>query len=269
MLLTLTLTRPPATDLGFLLQKHPGQRAFGRRCRSAAAHVFYPEASEERCTAAVTLEVDPGRAGARQGRRIEASNTSTTGPMSPRRSCRWRIGQRLRHALGRAAAKQRQELADAPLPLEARLDGRCRRAAAATAARGCSSRSVTRVDAVAVSRSTPIRNGGTAPTSRVRLAGELRLATLLTHLYVLIPVLDDDKHYYVGDDEVEKLLRKGEGWLAAHPARELIVRRYLRGFGGARARGAQRAARRRGPKPMRPTSTRACARKRPSSSRSA
>ena len=54
------------------------------------------------------------------------------------------------------------------------------------------------------------------------------LNDLLAHLYVLIPVLDDDKHYWVGDDEVEKLLRRGEGWLGAHPERELIARRYLR-----------------------------------------
>src|SRR5690606_22411003 len=64
----------------------------------------------------------------------------------------------------------------------------------------------------------------------LKLAGEVRLAALLAHLFVLIPVLDDSKHYYVGEDEVQKLIRKGEGWLEAHPERELIVRRYLRGI---------------------------------------
>jgi 3' terminal RNA ribose 2'-O-methyltransferase Hen1 len=54
------------------------------------------------------------------------------------------------------------------------------------------------------------------------------LAQLLTHLYVLIPVLDDEKHYWVGEDEIDKLLRKGEGWLPQHPERELITRRYLK-----------------------------------------
>ena len=49
------------------------------------------------------------------------------------------------------------------------------------------------------------------------LTGDCRLADLLTHLTVLIPVLDDGKHYWVGDDEVEKLLRRGEGWLAQPP----------------------------------------------------
>jgi 3' terminal RNA ribose 2'-O-methyltransferase Hen1 len=62
----------------------------------------------------------------------------------------------------------------------------------------------------------------------VELEGEARLRDLLAHLYVLVPVLDAEKHYWVGDDEVEKLLRRGEGWLAGHPERELIVRRYLK-----------------------------------------
>ena len=72
------------------------------------------------------------------------------------------------------------------------------------------------------------RNGARAATSRSSWQGELRLRELLAHLYVLIPVLDDEKHYWVGDDEVEKLLRRGEGWLAGHPERELIVNRYLK-----------------------------------------
>jgi 3' terminal RNA ribose 2'-O-methyltransferase Hen1 len=54
------------------------------------------------------------------------------------------------------------------------------------------------------------------------------LAELLTHLYVLIPVFDGKKHYWVGEDEMEKLLAKGEGWLAHHPEKEEIARRYLR-----------------------------------------
>ena len=56
----------------------------------------------------------------------------------------------------------------------------------------------------------------------------LPLQQLLSHLYVLVPVLDNDKHYWVGDDEVNKLLRHGEGWLAVHPEREAITRRYLK-----------------------------------------
>lgn len=69
---------------------------------------------------------------------------------------------------------------------------------------------------------------GEGPYYTVRLRGRKRLQELLAHIYVLIPVLDAEKHYWVGDDEVEKLLRKGEGWLAAHPKKEAIAARYLR-----------------------------------------
>ena len=62
----------------------------------------------------------------------------------------------------------------------------------------------------------------------VVLRGHVRLQDLLTHIYVLIPVLDNEKHYWVGDDEVEKLLRHASGWLAAHPEKEEITNRYLK-----------------------------------------
>ena len=69
---------------------------------------------------------------------------------------------------------------------------------------------------------------GGSPYVGLRIASTVTLQTLLTHLYVLIPVLDNEKHYWVGDDEIEKLLKRGEGWLANHPEKELIVSRYLR-----------------------------------------
>src|SRR5512146_1938858 len=58
MLLTLTTTARPATDLGYLLHKNPA-RAQSFELSFGKAHVFYPEASEERCTMALLLEVDP------------------------------------------------------------------------------------------------------------------------------------------------------------------------------------------------------------------
>ncbi len=69
---------------------------------------------------------------------------------------------------------------------------------------------------------------GMSPYYSITLQGTCRLCELLTHLYVLIPVLDDDKHYWIGEDEVEKLLRHGKGWLETHPERELIAHRYLK-----------------------------------------
>ncbi|MDH3742784.1 MAG: 3' terminal RNA ribose 2'-O-methyltransferase Hen1, partial [Hyphomicrobiales bacterium] len=62
----------------------------------------------------------------------------------------------------------------------------------------------------------------------LRLSGTVRLADLLNHLYVLVPVLDNAKHYWIDREEIDKLLAKGEGWLAGHPAKELIARRALK-----------------------------------------
>ena len=61
----------------------------------------------------------------------------------------------------------------------------------------------------------------------LRLTGTLRVADAINHLYVGLPVLDDARHYRVSTDEIDKLLRAGGGWLATHPERELITRRYL------------------------------------------
>ncbi|HEU4349774.1 MAG TPA: 3' terminal RNA ribose 2'-O-methyltransferase Hen1, partial [Actinoplanes sp.] len=68
---------------------------------------------------------------------------------------------------------------------------------------------------------------GDSPYVDLTLTGLVRLADALNHLYVLLPVLDDAKHYWVAPDEIDKLLRSGQGWLAAHPEKVLITRRYL------------------------------------------
>jgi 3' terminal RNA ribose 2'-O-methyltransferase Hen1 len=62
----------------------------------------------------------------------------------------------------------------------------------------------------------------------VRLAGEQTTAAVFNHLYVMLPVLDNAKHYYVAESEAEKLVHRGGDWLRTHPARDLIARRYLR-----------------------------------------
>ena len=41
--------------------------------------------------------------------------------------------------------------------------------------------------------------------------------------------MDEDKHYWIGEEEIEKLIRHGEGWLNTHPVKEQISKRYLKG----------------------------------------
>jgi 3' terminal RNA ribose 2'-O-methyltransferase Hen1 len=229
MLLTLTTTHRPATDLGYLLHKNPTklqtfELSFGR------AHVFYPEATAERCTAALLLDVDPvGLVRNRKGPSGEGfalEQYVSDRPYAASSFLSVAIARIFGSALG-GRSRGRQELADAPLPLVAKI--------AALPCRGGERflRSLFEPLGYALTATRfPLDERfpawGDSPYFNVELSAERRLSELLTHLYVLIPVLDDDKHYWVGEAEVEKLLRHGEGWLASHPQREAIALRYLK-----------------------------------------
>ena len=228
MLLTVTTTHRPATDLGFLLMKHPDNvhetgLAFGR------ATVFYPEASEGRCTAALTVEVDPVELvrGKGKGAAIEEQYVSDR-PYAASSLLSVAIGRAFGTAMGGRSA-HRQELADRPIPLEATVTPLPARGGKELVARLFAPLGYA-VEAEEIALDPAHPEWGASPYVRLTLRGERRLADLLTHLFVLIPVLDNAKHYYVGEDEVQKLLRRGEGWLDRHPERELIVRRYLKGL---------------------------------------
>jgi len=228
MLLTITSTTTPATDLGYLLAKNPARLhsfdlAFGK------AHVFYPEATAERCTAALLLEVDPvglvrGRRGpAGEGGALEQYVNDRPYVASSFLSVA--IARVLGSALG-GRSKDRPELAQQAIPLEARVTMLpCR--GGEDFLRRLFEPLGYEVTAVqhALDETNPA--WGASRYFTVRLRATKRLVDLLTHLYVLVPVLDDDKHYWVGDDEVEKLLRHGAGWLETHPEREAIAHRYL------------------------------------------
>lgn len=228
MLLTLRTTHVPATDLGYLLHKHPDklqpfELPFGK------VHVFYPEATDEGCTAALLLDVDPvglvrGRSSSGEGGPLDQYVNDRPYVASSFLSVA--ISRVLGAALG-GRSQSRQELAETRIPLEARIavvpcrggDGFLRRLFEPLGY------------AVAAEPHTldlPGSGPGEARYFTVSLRAVCRLSELLAHLYVLIPVLDAQKHYYVGEAEVEKLLRHGEGWLASHPERDLIARRYLK-----------------------------------------
>ena len=226
MLLTIRTTHQPATDLGYLLGKNPA-RAQSFELPFGHAHVFYPEADEHACTAALLLDVDPvGLVRGRGGGEGTLDQYVNDRPYVASSFLSVAIARVLRSGLA-GASRERQELADTPVPLEARL--------AVLPARGGEA-SLRRLFeplgyAVAVEPH-PLDPAhpewGDSRYFTVALAGIKRVADLLAHLYVLVPVLDGAKHYWVGDEEVEKLLRFGEGWLAAHPERDWITARYLK-----------------------------------------
>ncbi len=227
MLVTLSTTHVPATDLGFLLHKNPA-RAQQVEVSTGTAHVFYPEADEHRCTVALLLEVDPvglvrtARAGGAEAALAQYVNDRP-----------YAASSLLAVALGRAfssarrgVSKERPDLVDAALPLEVHVPAlSCR--GGAEVARCFFAPLGWRVEATTVPLDETVPEWGESRYVDLRLTGELRLADALNHLYVALPVLDDARHHWIGVDEVEKLLRAGSGWLAAHPERDLITRRYL------------------------------------------
>lgn len=229
MLLTVTTTFQPATDLGHLLRKHPArvhsaELAFGR------AHVFYPEATNERCTAALLLDIDPvglvrnRRGPPGEGRALEQYVNDRPYVASSFLSVA--IAEVFGSALN-GKSKERPELVDQPLPLQARISVLPCRGGEVFLRRLFEPLGYT-VSAVGHRLDDKFDEWGHSAYFTVTLEGTLPLRQLLTHLYVLMPVLDNDKHYWVGDDEVDKLLRHGEGWLASHPEREVITTRYLK-----------------------------------------
>ena len=228
MLLTISTTHQPATDLGFLLHKNPGRHhvaEFG----FGTAHVVYPEATDERCSAAVLVDIDP--VGLVAGRHPAASRFALAHYVNDRP---YAASSFLSVALGRlfgtamsGRSKERQELANRPVPLEASLPVvPCR--GGQDLARRLFEPLGYAVEARALPLDPQFPEWGASRYLALRIAATVRLRNLLEHLFVLLPVLDDDKHYWVGADEVGKLLRRGGEWLAAHPEHDLITRRYLR-----------------------------------------
>ena len=217
MLLTLSTTHRPATDLGYLLHKNPA-RAQVFELPFGKAHVFYPEASEERCTAALLLDVDP--IALVRGRGTVLTDYVNDRPYSASSFLCVAISRVFGSALGGRSA-ERPELAAQPLPLSAEVASlRCGGEAGV--------RALFEPLGYDISVDPPDGDAGAGAYRNVTLSGRMRLAELLTHLYVLIPTLDNRKHYWIGDGEVDKLLAKGAGWLETHPLREFITRRYLK-----------------------------------------
>jgi 3' terminal RNA ribose 2'-O-methyltransferase Hen1 len=229
--LTISTTHRPATDLGYLLRKNPDRHqtfeVFG-----GTAHVFYPEATEERCTAALLLEVDPIDLVRRRGR---GARTPAAGGIDQYVNDRpYAATSLLSVALGKVFSSartgkstERPELAATAMPLEVTIaalpsDGGADLIRRLFEPLGYS------VDVSSQRLDPTFPAWGESRYHLVRLSITALLSDVLTHLTVLIPAMDGEKHYWVGDDEVDKLLHRAGEWLGTHPERELITRRYLR-----------------------------------------
>ncbi len=231
MLLTITLTEPPATDLGFLLHKHP-DRLQSFDVSAGQAHVFYPEAGEQRCTVALLLEIDPiglvrghRRTGTGGPEAFSLAEYVNDRPYAASSMLAVALGKVFRTAMtGRCDA--RPDLAARALPLEISIPALSCRGGTDLAHRLFQPLGWD-VQATRIPLDPELPDWGDSRYLTVRLTGQARLADALSHLYVLLPVLDDSKHYWVDAAEIDKLLRAGGDWLAAHPERDLITHRYL------------------------------------------
>jgi len=226
--LTLSTTMPQATDLGFLLHKHPDkEQEFSTSM--GTAHVFWPEATPERSTVALLLEVDPIALVRGKGRRdtgFSLAQYVNDRPYAASSMLSVALGRVFRTALtGRCDA--RPELATKELPLEVHLPALPSRGGPELVERLFSPLGWT-VSATPLALDPEIPSWGDSRYVEATLTGKVVLADALSHLYVLMPVLDDSKHYWVTQDEVDKLMRMGGTWLSDHPERDLITRRYLR-----------------------------------------
>jgi 3' terminal RNA ribose 2'-O-methyltransferase Hen1 len=230
MLVTISSTQSPATDLGFLLHKNPG-RVHERELSFGMARVLYPDATDERCTAALIVDIDPvelvrGRLGRPRGSGFALSRYVNDRPYAASSFLAVALNKMFGTAMtGRS--KDRPELAGQALDFEVHLPVLPAREGE-TLVRGLFEPLGYAVSAVEIPLDVAFPGWGASRYLDVRLTGRVLVKDLLEHLFVLLPVLDDDKHYWVGDDEVEKLLRRGGDWLVAHPQRDLITRRYLR-----------------------------------------
>jgi len=232
MLLSITSTTPDATDLGYLLHKHP-DRLRTVSVSNGKAHVFYPEATPKRCTATLLVEVDPialsrGK-GSKRGRGPSSPNLEPYVNDRPYAASSL-LSVALKKLYGSALAgncELKPELVETPLDLEIEVPVVASRGGAAIVHRLFEPLGWN-VTCEALPLDEQFQSWGDSEHVALSLAGKHRLKDALAHLFVLLPVLDARKHYWIDENEIEKLLRHGGDWLPVHPEQELITRRYLR-----------------------------------------
>ncbi|MDO5092523.1 MAG: 3' terminal RNA ribose 2'-O-methyltransferase Hen1 [Propionibacteriaceae bacterium] len=209
MFLSITASRPDgdATGLGYLMAKHP-DRVQSFALSYGTAWVYYPQATPERTTFALQVEVDP--VGLVRNKRFRAGGFTLAAYVNDRPyAASSMLAVAIKRVLGTAlkgTCQARPDLVDVIWDLEINLG-------ALPACQGLAE----------------LFEPLGWHTDGAVLRGRQRIADALAQLYVLLPVLDGSKHYWVDEDEVTKLVTHGGDWLPSHPLREEITNRYLAG----------------------------------------
>ncbi|MEM9544190.1 MAG: 3' terminal RNA ribose 2'-O-methyltransferase Hen1, partial [Cyanobacteria bacterium P01_E01_bin.42] len=242
MLLTITTTYQPATDLGFLLHKHP-DRLQSVELSMGKAHIFYPDCTNEKTTIALLLEIDSIEM--IRGSRHDSNKNFALGQYVNDRP--YVASSFMSVALSKAfstamngTCSTKPELVDVKIPFAVKI-------AVLPAPKGGEMlvRKLFEPLGYEVELSRHIlderfQDWGESKYFTLELYHNITTKELLSHLYVLIPVLDDRKHYFVNQHEIEKLLAKGKGWLEIHPEKEQIARRYLKNLGSLTRQAIER-----------------------------
>jgi 3' terminal RNA ribose 2'-O-methyltransferase Hen1 len=229
MILNITTTHYPATDLGFLLHKHPDKfQTF--ELSVGKAHVFYPEKGEKRTTISLLLDIDPIDMvrGSRKlgGDDFVLGNYVNDRPYVASSFMSVAIAKAFSSAMN-GKCKDKPELVDVKLPVEVSIPAIPAPKGGEILIRKFFEPLGYNVDLSRLPLDDKFPDWGASKYFSLKLSNTVTVKDLLSHLYVLIPALDNDKHYFVSQHEIEKLLAKGEGWLKDHPEKEQITRRYL------------------------------------------
>lgn len=230
-MLTIKTTHSPATDLGYLLHKNPKRlHEFTLPC--GKAHLFFPSAEDNCCIATLMIDIDPialvRKGGDSSNEGFSLAQYVNDRPYVASSFLSMAIAKVFRSAL-KGVCKEKPALPETLLPLEATI-----------AALPCKSEYGKEllkdlfeplgyeviIQEHLLDEKHP--EWGNAQHYTVTIKKRCYLKDLLSHIYVLIPVLDNEKHYWVSKAEIDKLLSYGEGWLRDHPKKEFITSRYLK-----------------------------------------
>ena len=233
MLLKISTYRASARDLSFLLHKHP-DRLQAVDLPAGKAHVFYPKADEQECSVCLLLDINPidlVKNSKGNNNDFALAHYVNDRPYVASSYMSVAISKAFNTAMN-GTCKQKPELVDEVMPFEAKIAVLPAQKGGELLIRKLFEPLGYAVELTRHQLDGKFNEWGDSRYFTVILKGSQKVKDLLSHLYVLIPVLDINKHYWVSQSEVEKLLQKGQGWLGAHPEKEQITKRYLKGIGG-------------------------------------
>lgn len=227
MLLEINTTHKPATDLGYLLHKHP-DRLQTVELSVGNAHVFYPEANEDSCTACLMLDINPvDLVRGDRGRNSYLQQDYVNDRPYTSNSF---FSTALVKAFGSAVngtCHTKPELAQTAIPLKVKIH--CLKV-------DCDKSYINKlfeplgykVSYETIQLDTKFPSWGESKVVNLTIEKTTTLKELLSQLYVFMLVFDNDRHYWISKNDIDVLIRRGENWLENHPEKDWITKRYLK-----------------------------------------